>query len=85
MIDRARMLPGQINYGTPGDASTAHLTGELFRAMSGPGVDLRHQRFSAGCPTAAAREDQLPVAGFHVRERVEQLRVHPQHVAGNAA
>jgi len=35
MIERARMLPGQINYGTLGDASTAHLTGELFRAASG--------------------------------------------------
>ena len=35
VVDRARMVPGQINYATVGDASTAHLTGELFRAASG--------------------------------------------------
>jgi tripartite-type tricarboxylate transporter receptor subunit TctC len=35
VTDRARMAPGQINYATVGDASTSHLTGELFRIASG--------------------------------------------------
>lgn len=35
LIERARLMPGQINYAAVGDGSTAHLTGELFRVMSG--------------------------------------------------
>lgn len=35
IIDRARRLPGSINYASAGDGSTSHLAGELFRAMSG--------------------------------------------------
>src|SRR4051812_6233500 len=30
LIDRARHLPGSINYGSAGEGSTSHLTGELF-------------------------------------------------------
>lgn len=34
IIERARRLPGSINYASSGGGSTSHLTGELFRAMS---------------------------------------------------
>ena len=34
IIDRARRLPGSINYASAGGGSTSHLIGELFRAMS---------------------------------------------------
>jgi tripartite-type tricarboxylate transporter receptor subunit TctC len=35
VIGRAQFMPGQINYAAVGDGTTAHLTGELFRAASG--------------------------------------------------
>src|SRR4051812_22718627 len=35
LIARARRLPVSINYGSAGEGSTSHLTGELFAAMTG--------------------------------------------------
>jgi tripartite-type tricarboxylate transporter receptor subunit TctC len=52
VIDHARMLPGQINYAIPGDASTAHLTGELFRAMSG--THIVHVTYNGSVPAINA-------------------------------
>ncbi len=52
LIDRARMMPGQINYAAVGDASTAHLTGELFRALSG--TQIVHVTYNGSVPAINA-------------------------------
>ncbi|HKA45880.1 MAG TPA: tripartite tricarboxylate transporter substrate-binding protein, partial [Burkholderiales bacterium] len=38
--------PGEINYGSSGEASTGHLAGELFRRMSG--VEVVHVSYNGG-------------------------------------
>lgn len=35
VIERARFIPGQVNYAAVGDGSTSHLAGELFRSTVG--------------------------------------------------
>ena len=44
LMDRARRLPGSINYASAGEGSTSHLAGELFRAMTG--VELVHVHYN---------------------------------------
>ena len=52
VIERARRLPGSINYASAGDGSTSHLTGELFRAMSG--ADIVHINYNGSLPAINA-------------------------------
>jgi tripartite-type tricarboxylate transporter receptor subunit TctC len=52
LIDRARRLPGSINYASAGDGSTSHLAGELFRAMSG--VEIVHVNYNGSVPALNA-------------------------------
>jgi tripartite-type tricarboxylate transporter receptor subunit TctC len=44
MIARAAPARARVNYAALGDASTAHLAGELFRAMSG--LDFTHVNYN---------------------------------------
>lgn len=46
LIERARRFPGSINFGSVGDGTTAHLTGELFRAAGA--VNLVHVSYNGG-------------------------------------
>ena len=52
IIDRARRLPGSINYASAGDGSTSHLTGELFAAMSG--AQIVHVNYNGSLPAMNA-------------------------------
>lgn len=52
IIDRARRLPGSINYASAGDGSTSHLTGELFRAMGGAAIV--HVNYNGSLPAINA-------------------------------
>ena len=52
VIERARFMPGQINYAVVGDGSTAHLTGESFRAASG--IELVHVNYNGSIPAINA-------------------------------
>ena len=52
IIERARRLPGSINYASAGDGSTSHLTGELFAAMSG--TQIVHVNFNGSLPAMNA-------------------------------
>jgi tripartite-type tricarboxylate transporter receptor subunit TctC len=52
VIERARRLPGSINYASAGDASTSHLTGELFGTMTG--AQLVHVNYNGSLPAINA-------------------------------
>ncbi len=52
VIERAQRLPGSINYASAGDSSTSHLTGELFRAMSG--AQIVHVNYNGSLPALNA-------------------------------
>ena len=52
VIERAQRLPGSINYASAGDGSTSHLTGELFRAMSG--AQIVHVNYNGSLPAMNA-------------------------------
>jgi tripartite-type tricarboxylate transporter receptor subunit TctC len=40
--------PGKVNYGSAGKGSTEHMSGELFRSMTG--VDIQHIPYKGGAP-----------------------------------
>ncbi len=61
-IDRARMLPGQVNYAGVGDATTAHLTGELFRATTG--TEIVHVTYNGSVPAINAVATRHVEFGF---------------------
>jgi tripartite-type tricarboxylate transporter receptor subunit TctC len=50
-IAYAKANPGRINYGSAGIGSTLHVTGELFKIMTG--VDLVHVPYRGGGPAIA--------------------------------
>jgi tripartite-type tricarboxylate transporter receptor subunit TctC len=52
VIERARFMPGQINYAVVGDGTTAHLTGESFRAASG--IEIVHVSYNGSLPAISA-------------------------------
>jgi tripartite-type tricarboxylate transporter receptor subunit TctC len=52
VIERAQFMPGQINYAVVGDGTTAHLTGESFRAASG--IEIVHVSYNGSLPAINA-------------------------------
>jgi tripartite-type tricarboxylate transporter receptor subunit TctC len=48
MIAYAKANPGKINYGSPGNGSTAHLSMELFKTMTGTNMAHIPYKGSAG-------------------------------------
>ena len=62
VIERARKLPGQLNYATVGDASTAHLTGELFRVTSG--IEIVSVSYNGSVPAINAVATRHVEFGF---------------------
>jgi tripartite-type tricarboxylate transporter receptor subunit TctC len=61
-IERARRLPGSMNYASAGDGSTSHLTGELFRAMSG--AHIVHVNYNGSLPALNAIMTSQVELGF---------------------
>ncbi|MFN0038911.1 MAG: Bug family tripartite tricarboxylate transporter substrate binding protein, partial [Burkholderiales bacterium] len=51
LIDYARNHPGQLVFASPGNGTTGHLGGELFKSMTG--IDMLHVPFRGG-PQAIA-------------------------------
>ena len=62
LIERARRLPGSINYASAGDGSTSHLTGELFAAMTG--AQIVHVNYNGSLPAMNAVLTAQVAVGF---------------------
>lgn len=70
LIDAAKAKPGTINLGTIGIGSTQHLSGELFKSLSGANIVIVNYRATPAVMTAlkggevqAAFEFLAPLAG----------------------
>lgn len=48
LVEQAKAKPGAMNYGSPGNASTAHLAMELFKRQTG--IDIVHVPFKGEAP-----------------------------------
>lgn len=51
LIALARAKPGELNYGTAGNGTPPHMTGELFKAYTG--VNIQHIPYKGGAPAIA--------------------------------
>ena len=47
-IDYAKARAGKLNFGSPGNGSSAHLTGELFKQVTG--VSMQHVPYKGSAP-----------------------------------
>ena len=73
MIAYAKANPGKINFGSPGNGASPHLSGELFNAMAK--VELTHIPYKGSAPAVtdllgnqiAIMFDNMPSAIQHVR------------------
>jgi tripartite-type tricarboxylate transporter receptor subunit TctC len=52
LITLAKARPGELNFGSAGNGTVFHLTGELFKRQAG--IDLVHVPFKGGGPAVAA-------------------------------
>lgn len=48
LVRLAKARPGQLNYGSAGNGSSNHLSGELFRTMAG--IELSHVPYKGSAP-----------------------------------
>ena len=51
LIALAKARPAQLNYGTAGNGTPPHLTGELFKSYTG--VNIQHVPYKGGAPAIA--------------------------------
>lgn len=73
MIAYAKANPGKINFGSPGNGSSPHLSGELFKSMAK--VDITHIPYKGSAPAVtdllgnqiSIMFDNLPSVIPHVR------------------
>ena len=73
MIAYAKANPGKINFGSPGNGASPHLSGELFKSMAK--VDLTHIPYKGSAPAVsdllgnqiAIMFDNMPSVIPHVR------------------
>src|SRR5690606_3685972 len=73
MIDYAKANPGKITFGSSGNGSSIHLSGELFKHMTG--VDMQHVPYRGSAPAVtdllggqiAVMFDNMPSAIGYVK------------------
>ena len=73
MIAYAKANPGKITYGSPGSGTSPHVSGELFKSMTG--TDLLHIPYKGSAPAmtdllggqTSVMFDNMPSAIQHVR------------------
>jgi tripartite-type tricarboxylate transporter receptor subunit TctC len=51
LIALAKAKPGQLNYGTAGNGTPPHMTGEMFKTYTG--VNIQHVPYKGGAPAIA--------------------------------
>ncbi len=52
LIALARARPGQLNFGSAGNGTTQHLSGQLFKSMAG--IDINHIAYKGSVPAMTA-------------------------------
>lgn len=52
LIALAKSQPGKLNFGSSGNGTTIHLSGEMFKQMAG--VDMQHVPYRGAAPASAA-------------------------------
>ena len=73
LIDYGKANPGKLNFGTPGNGSSAHMTGEMFSMVTG--VKMQHVPYKGSAPAMldlmAGRIDvmfdNIPLPLQHIR------------------
>jgi len=82
LLAAAKAKPGALSYGTAGNGTPPHMTGELFKSYTG--VDLQHIPYKGGAPAIAdliagqipVMFDNVPPLLPHVRSgRIKALAV----------
>jgi tripartite-type tricarboxylate transporter receptor subunit TctC len=82
LIALAKSKPGQLNFGSAGNGTVFHLTGELFKRQAG--IDMVHVPFKGGGPTVAnlvagqisvAFETMLALSSFIESGKVRALAI----------
>ncbi len=71
LIADAKANPGKLTYGTAGNGTSGHLTGELFKSAAG--IDVLHVPYKGGAP---AITDLLG-------ERISYMPINPIEVLAN--
>jgi tripartite-type tricarboxylate transporter receptor subunit TctC len=72
LIALAKARPGQLNFGSAGNGTVFHLTGELFKRQAG--IDIVHVPFKGGGPTVSA------LAGGQIATAFETLLALSSHI-----
>lgn len=73
LLEAARREPGQIPFGTPGNGTSLHLSGQLLQMRTG--VRLEHVPYRGGAPALNdVVAGRLPVSINNLPEIVGQLR-----------
>ncbi|MGE0873879.1 MAG: Bug family tripartite tricarboxylate transporter substrate binding protein [Burkholderiales bacterium] len=72
LIELARKRPGEINFASGGSGTTAHLSGELFKTLTG--VNMVHVSYRGGAPAVADL-----IAG-QVQVMIDNMQSLLQHV-----
>jgi tripartite-type tricarboxylate transporter receptor subunit TctC len=82
LLGAAKAKPGSLSYGTAGNGTPPHMTGELFKSYTG--VDIQHIPYKGGAPAIAdlvagqipIMFDNVPPLLPHVRSgRIKPLAV----------
>jgi tripartite-type tricarboxylate transporter receptor subunit TctC len=48
LVALAKRMPGKLNYGSAGEGTPGHLTGEMFKAVAG--IDIQHIPYKGSAP-----------------------------------
>src|ERR1043166_8686762 len=73
LIETAKAKPGTLSYGTAGNGTPPHMTGELFKAYTG--VDIQHIPYKGGAPAIADLiAGQIPIMFDNVPPLLPHVR-----------
>ena len=81
LVDQSKGRPGELNYGSPGAGSSAHLMMELFQRVAG--VKLQHVVYRGGQPAITdALGGHIPLLAVNLPEVVGQARAGTLKILG---
>ena len=72
LIAHAKAKPGELNFGSAGNGTVFHLTGELFKRQAG--IEMTHVPFKGGGPTVAS------LAGGQISAAFETMLALAPHI-----